>query len=246
MMSKVRYHPRRVAAKPLFRSLRKSVLIHWLKQTKRKRMPWGNDIRYDAMDCAWHELTPEGVHCNFFCGVGEWVDNITDVLDDTTCDKLNFRDPRHHPRLYRQYIRILFIISELIDDLSNAIEECGGSTKQRSQRNLLFPEAHGLAGFVNLAIKHKTTVFHSHNNHLPIYFDDFHILPAESSAFSISTPCPQDPSCIQIPKLSVLIQFVLLAYQNFDDFLRNGDTKDKVARLVQKYAASPENITETP
>lgn len=220
-----------------FKSVRKQVLIHWLKQSKRKRTKDGDDIRNNALDCAWHELSPEGVHCNFFCGVGEWVSGVTDVLTDKSCDGLSFANEKHKPRLYRQYLRLMFVVNEVLEDLEHGLDVCGKDGNQTSRRNYLYPEADKFICFVNHVLKHKAKAFHSKNNHLPILFEDAGEQADERSMSILNRP--GQPISILIPKLQALIDIVLTAYKKFDDFICEDDVtqgdETKVTKLNQKF-----------
>lgn len=232
----------RCVKKNPFRSLRLQCLHYWLKHSKRKRnFSTGDDNRAGAMDCEWHGLSPENVHCNFFCGVGEWVSGVTDVLTDTSCDKLSFDSELHKPRLYRQYLRLIFIVNEVIEDLEHGLKVCGKSDNQTNNRNFLSPNADKFVCFTNHVLKHKAKTFHANNNHLPILFADFKVsIPAD--AMSISNK-PDVPSCIAIPKLQCLIDMVLVAYKNFDGYIREAGQEERIAKLNAKFGGM--NLTES-
>ena len=237
MMRKQKAHSNRRAKPQTFKSVRKQVLIHWLKQSKRKRTKDGDDIRNNALDCAWHELSPEGVHCNFFCGVGEWVSGVTDVLTDKSCDELSFANQAHKPRLYRQYLRLMFVVNEVLEDLEHGLDVCGKNGDQTGRRSFLYPNADKFICFVNHVLKHKAKTFHSKNNHLPILFEDAGEQADENSMKILNRP--EQPISILIPKLKVLIDIVLIAYKNFDDFIREDDVSQgeetKVTKLNKKF-----------
>jgi hypothetical protein len=159
------------------------------------------------------------------------------VLTDKSCDELSFANEAHKPRLYRQYLRLMFVVNEVIEDLEHGLEVCGKGGEQKSRRNYLYPEADKFICFVNHVLKHKAKTFHSKNNHLPILFEDAGEQDNQHSMSILNRP--EQPISILIPKLQALIDIVLTAYKKFDDFIREDDVtqgdETKVTKLNQKF-----------
>lgn len=230
-----------------FRHIREKQLNYWLRQTKRERIDYDDD-RTEALDCQWHTLNPSDIHCNFFCGVGDWASHITDVLEDCSCDELVFTDEYYQQRLYRQYVRLMFFISEILNDFTKGIKVCGdfqgnekSIKKYLSGQSLDENSVDTFMHFVNKTIKHKADMFHSKNDHLEIFFSDYQ-LPVESRNPVSINQIPDNFDCILIPKIETLLNIVLTAYTQFDNYISHKEKGiERVKKLNEKFGVMYES-----
>jgi hypothetical protein len=163
-----------------FEEVRKQALQRWYTGLDRTRIE--GSLSDDYSSSKWcvlqDDCTSQDKHCSFICSLGDWLDNISDLLHDERYDKLT-RD--NYEELFRHYTKILLIVSEILEDfimLNKQIEKF--SEKSKSSRDLEEGileknELNDITGFINSVCKHKTenNNLHVHNHHLLKEFQDF-------------------------------------------------------------------------
>lgn len=163
-----------------FKEIRIAVLKNWNEGLNRKRNE--GEFTDDYSESVWckiqNECVANGKHCSFICSLGDWLDNISDLLHDNRFDALSQDD---YDVMFRYYTRILLLVSEVIEDfvmLNKQILELEGKKeagKDLENGILKANELKGLSQFINTVCKHKTenNNLHVHNHHLKIEFMDF-------------------------------------------------------------------------
>jgi hypothetical protein len=123
-MEKIRFYDFRIDA-----------LKKWLAITNRdfdlKYSNICNDDINDSFECSWQNLY-EQKHVHVFCGIGDWANNITDILLDTRYDYLyltnnnqknNEEYEEESKMLFRYHTRLLLVVSEMITDFEDILAE---------------------------------------------------------------------------------------------------------------------------
>jgi len=123
-MEKIRFYDFRIDA-----------LKKWLAITNRdfdlKYSNICNDDINDSFECSW-QILYEKKHVHVFCGIGEWANNITDILLDTRYDYLYLTNNIHKNNeeyeeeskmLFRYHTRLLLVVSEMITDFEDILAE---------------------------------------------------------------------------------------------------------------------------
>ena len=162
-----------------FEEIRLRALDLWYKGLDRNRNE--NSLTDDYSESKWcsiqDECTSNGKHCSFICSLGDWMDNVSDLLHDTRFDKLSRED---YPAVFRFYTRILLIISEILEDFVNLNAQIQGLASKPASRDLEKDILHDkelkdISDFINTVCKHKSESdnLHVHNHHLLIEFVDF-------------------------------------------------------------------------
>lgn len=137
--------------------------------------------------CKWqNQCREDNKHCSFLCSLGDWLDNISDVLHDDRFDSLSVEadeDFQNQDVLFRYYTRFLLLISEVIEDfvvLNQKLRDFDPKRKDMSARDLEFGvlkerELKDISEYINSVCKHKTERenVHVHNHHLVFRFEDF-------------------------------------------------------------------------
>jgi len=226
-----------------FGDIRLRVLENWYKELNRKR----NDGEFtdDYSESAWckiqNECTENGKHCSLICSLGDWLDNISDLLHDSRFDALT---AENYDIMFRYYTRILLLVSEVIEDfvmLNKQILNLPG--KKEASRDLekgilASNELKELSQFINTVCKHKTENdnLHVHNHHLQIEFID---LGADKHENQIRlnnqewTSINHDTT-ILIPPLNYFIDLIIKANNKILQSIKNN--ADYKRKLLELYA----------
>jgi len=232
-----------------FGYFRKQTFLQWEQQTKRRCHLVNDDIT-GSFECKWQDSATFDFgyeHISIFCSLGEWANNISDILKDRSCDKFSFLNDDHRQALFRYYTRMMLIISEMLSDFDDIVQKTEPTRlKSKKAREFLSNrkgEVDSLFAFINNVCKHKVGGLHSSNHHLPIWFEDCR----ESSPFvkpiSIEKFNVEHPDGILIPKLSYLVQVILQCYSQLDKLFEKETDKFKI--ICDKYngqVIGPETI----
>ncbi|MEN3930044.1 hypothetical protein WJT86_03085 [Microvirga sp. W0021] len=188
-----------------FRSFRLAALKIWLENTKRIREESHDDDYSNSYECSWQNRC-EDFHVGLFCGIANWMTHITDILLDESIDDCNFEN--HSNRIARYYNLILFILSELINDMKDSSKSFKVNMED-------------YASFVNNVVKHKFNFLHKNNNHLCIFFEE----EGDFSDFNVISLRPnykcEEYDLILYPSLNKIINSILDLYERYDNFLKD-------------------------
>jgi len=163
-----------------FEEVRKHAIKVWYTGLNRIRTE--DSLSDDYSSSKWctiqSDCTIQSKHCSFICSLGDWLDNISDLLHDERYDQLT---RENYEELFRHYTKILLIVSEILEDfimLNKQIEDLTDKTKSSRDIELGImtkDELKDISGFINSVCKHKTENdnLHVHNHHLLKEFEDF-------------------------------------------------------------------------
>ncbi len=216
--------------------IRKRALKYWLKKTKRKReINTFNDDFSKSLDCTWQNKAEKlGYnHISIFCSLGEWSTNLSDLLFEEKYDNLKYDDD--YEIIFRIYTRYFLIISEILEDFVLINKEIkilkDKKTAGKDLENDIFKENElkNLSEYINKIFKHKFENIHLHNHHIDKCFLDItdsrrswnfdykDIISVENLELKYS-----DSVCIEIPKLSYMIDVVIKCYIKIEkEFIKN-------------------------
>ena len=222
-----------------FGAFRNQAFQQWEQQTNRNCRLVNDDIT-GSFECKWQDSATFDFgyeHISIFCSLGEWANNISDMLKDKSYDKYNFLDDDHRQALFRYYTRILLVISEMLSDFEKIVQETE-SIKSKQAREFLSSEGRKrevetLFEFINKVCKHKMNGLHFSNHHLPIWFEDCRESSAFEKPISIENFDFDQPDGILIPKLSYLVQVILQCYGRLNDLFEK--ETDKFKMICDKY-----------
>lgn len=232
-----------------FKTIREDALKNWYKGLSRTR---GEDQLSDDYStsylCKWQvECTDANKHCSFLCSLGDWLDNISDVLQDNRLDNLTLEqddDGKMENALFRYYTRFLLLTSEVIEDfvvLNQRIRNIDKKKKDVSARDLEKgilgdKELHNVSNFINSVCKHKTENdnLHVHNHHLIFEFEDFghSINNNQIRIGDLLTEQITQETIILMPKLSYFIDVIIAINNKIDqNIMTEPEYKKKLYEL---------------
>ena len=212
----------------LFAKTRKQVFSLWERGTNRNCQPDNDDIT-QSFECKWQDTATIQLgyeHISIFCSLGEWANNISDILKDESCDYYDFLDDEHRQALFRYYTRLLLVVSEMLCDFEKIVQkiESPQSKKARGFLSGRKGEVDFLLNFVNHVCKHKVGGLHRCNHHLPIWFEDCLQDHTFLKPISIENLHFDQPDGILVPRLSCSIEVILQCYTRLDDlFVKEAD-----------------------
>jgi hypothetical protein len=122
----------------LFKDVRQQAFDLWERETNRV-CSLDNDDMTGSIECKWQDRARDQLgyeHISMFCSLGEWANNITDILKDFSCDYYNFLNETHCQALFRYYTRFLLVISEMLTDFEEIIKK-SKAVKQRQARKFI-------------------------------------------------------------------------------------------------------------
>jgi len=222
----------------LFGNTRKQAFSLWETSTNRNCNGVNDDIT-GSFECKWQDratLDMRYSHISIFCSLGEWANNISDILQQDSCDYYNYLDEDHCQALFRYYTRLLLVISEILTDFEKIIIEVKVSIDTQKAREFFSAkqgEIHALFAFINKICKHKTSDLHRCNHHLPIWFEDCKEPHSFRNLISISNLDFNHPDGILVPKLNYFINVVIQCYARLDElFVKE---TDKIKIICDKY-----------
>lgn len=209
-----------------FKEVREQALGYWITQTGRS-IKAHNEVLVDSFDfgyeCNWQSKARElkdddRWHVSYFCSLGDWASNISDLLLDSRFDSLQLSDPNSEDAkiLFRFYTRILLVVSEMLVDFIDIANTLG-------LKNKLFKDS-SYSRFINSVCKHKagkqSHYLHICNHHLPIHFEDSNLTSTFASPLQISIGKRNiEPDGIIIPKLNEIIDLVVSRYKTVNQQL---------------------------
>jgi hypothetical protein len=203
-----------------FKSIREVALKAWILGTGRDaRKP--SDIE-GSWECRWQNRAIDECgfnHISFFCSSAAWACSITDVLRLKTYDTIQFNHKTKNKLLFRHYVRLLLVVSEVLDDLV-AIRMVGSSISKQDAREELSKvganSIHELFNFINNCCKHKFKGYHVCNFDLPIAFVDDPDFKAQQGDISVASLDFASATRIVMPKLKDIVSVTTHAYKMLD------------------------------
>jgi hypothetical protein len=215
----------------LFGDTRKQAFSLWGKSTNRDCHLVNDDITA-SFECKWQDratLCLGYEHISIFCSLGEWANNISDILREETYDNYNFLYEEHSKALFRYYTRLLLVISEILTDFENILQELENPDSQKIREFLSAKkgEINSIFAFINNICKHKTSSLHRCNHHLPIWFEDCKEPHPFKNPISISNLDFDHPDGILIPKIDYFVGVIIQCYTRLDGFFEKNDDKFK-------------------
>lgn len=223
----------------LFGQVREQALELWKATTFRDCEAVNDDIT-NSYECMWQDRATSlnYKHISIFCSLGEWANNITDVLKDESCDDYSFLDPEHCQALFRYYTRMFLVTSEMLSDFEE-ITAFVNSTDVKSARTFLSDKPFGLDtlfGFTNTVCKHKAKHIHLCNHHLPIWFEDCSEVCPFVQPITIGHLDFDQPDGIFMPTLADVIMTVVICYNRLNELFERETNKFKA--ICDRYAAT--------
>ncbi len=236
---------------PTFGPIREKALERWNTELVRTRMPDLDSDDYTGSSlCNWqNECLDNGKHLSVICSLGDWMDNVSDLLYDKRYDEKTAEDDIV---LFRFYTKCLLFISEILEDfvtLNKAVT--GVARKALSSRHLESgilgdKELTHISEFINSVCKHKleNNNLHVHNHHLKYEFVDFGAIN-ENNQIRLDqqnwAAMNQDTS-ILMPSLLYFINVVCRLYHQLDHFIKNepGYKDNLIARYADDWKAKEE------
>lgn len=220
-----------------FGNIRRQSFLLWEQETNRNCDLVNDDIT-GSFECKWQDRATIDFgyeHISIFCSLGEWANNISDNLQDVSCDNYNFLDDDHRQALFRYYTRLLLIVSEMLCDFEEIVQKIGllESKKAREFLSSKKGEMDSLLGFINTVCKHKVGNLHHCNHHLPIWFEDCKESFTFAKPIYIGNLDFDQPDGMLIPKLSYFVQVILNCYSRLDELFEK--ETDKFKMICDEY-----------
>ncbi len=188
-----------------------------------------DDSYWDSYECMWQHRagdlrTDVNWHVPHFCSLGDWARNVTDLLTDTRYDALGFIERTDQEFLFRFYGRLLFVVSEILDDFESIICDAHliSINQQAARRKLLsnHVDVAQLLQYTNTVCKHKgRSNLHLHNHHLKYWFEDSGTKCTFANPISLSKPnleVDSKPDGIAVPSLATIITAATEGYAVLD------------------------------
>lgn len=239
-----------------FGEIRIAAWEFWQTGLNRTREADGLTDEYgDSKLCVWQRGCYEGtgLHCSFYCSLGDWLNNISDELTDARFDDLN---EDKYDILFRYYTRILKLVSEVMEDFiflhavvkdhrnKRGIDK-GAAGTSFSQNQFEAGELKQLSDYINSVTKHKSERRHLHvcNHHLTIVFEDFGAEPDENQIRLDLQEWDKvnEDTTILIPSLKYLIEIIIRLHERLEELLEDDEYK---AKLYEHYAGKYDEETE--
>jgi hypothetical protein len=234
---------------PVFKYIREHSLKIWNEGLVRSREEGERSDDYSKSKICSIQVacTAEGHHCSILCSLGDWLDNVSDALYDTTFDDLDTEEPDSANVLFRYYTRLLLVVSEVMEDLE-WLHLVGIGLEQNSAKRyeagrdleksiLANEELKKLSGFINSICKHKaqSNNFHVDNHHLDILFEDGKATKTDNQ-FSIDNMIfgsMDKDTTILIPRLNYFIMIIVVVYNKVLELMMNDQQYKE--RIFAKY-----------
>jgi hypothetical protein len=229
-----------------FGKIRLAVIEIWYQELNRHRNE--DELSDTYSESKWCEYQSDS-HISFICSLNDWLDNISDLLQDDRYDSCTDLLPDENV-LFRFYTRILLVISEIIEDFvmfnilmqgwdpkTKGIKRYSG---QDLEDGLLFPgELLAISNFINSVCKHKTEQnnLHKHNHHLKIEFEDFGDKEHENqiNLKNLNWKSVDKQTTILIPRLIYFINTLLKINGKILDNIENkAGYKDRMIEIFTK------------
>ncbi|MCL4876243.1 MAG: hypothetical protein KJ064_06280 [Anaerolineae bacterium] len=248
--------------------IRKEALHHWLESTNRKVVFYPDaklppyeitldtiilpdmlksgivtDIFYESPECKYQ--TADGVedfHVSYFCSIGDWASNITDMLLDDRYDNLDYDSEEDLAcTIFRYYTRMLLLVSEMVEDFTDLLCHLDIHRGIRKKDKKIYRRMFGnitpdLMGYINTVCKHKYENVHACNHHLSLYFEDSN-QPTNFKnpiKLGLSSGHTSQPDGIIVPKLGDILAIVINGYRILDGLLLENDGKP--TKLLEDFS----------
>jgi hypothetical protein len=220
-----------------FGEIRSRAFQYWEQSTGRNCQAVNDDIT-SAYECKWQDRATSEMnynHISIFCSLGEWANNISDVLQNDSYDYYDYLDEEHHKSLFRYYTRLMLIISEMLCDFEEIVQllESLQTKKARDFLSIQSGDLDSVIGFINNVCKHKVGNYHLCNHHLPLWFEDCNKVFSFANPLCIKNIGFEHPDGILVPKLNYLIQVILNCYCRLDELFER--ETDKFKEICDKY-----------
>jgi len=224
----------------LFGATRDRGLRLWAEETNRD-CGFVNDDMTRSYECEWQDRAVEGLgyeHISIFCSLGEWANNISDILKNPSCDYYDLLDEDHRLALFRYYTRFLLVVSEMLCDFEEMVQKLTSSSSKQAREFLSKNkgEIGSVFGYINQVCKHKVGAMHRCNHHLPIWLEDCGQPHPFSKPVSIGNLDFEQPDGILMPRLGYFIGVVLHCYQSIDAMV--GSDLDGFRMICDEYNGS--------
>jgi hypothetical protein len=238
----------------VFKPVREKALQQWLAKTKRIRNV--NDDFNDSIECSWQrELVPDEMHNSIFCSLGEWNSNITDIVNETGIDNLDFEDEEHRKAIFRYYTRLMLVVSEILTDFQDFLiylKNYPGNRDTRNRRatkrfndpSLVF-SCKELFKFINNVCKHKignTTQsvikYHKCNHHIDYTVKDDPAFEKKKNSLKVKNIISKkirENMTIEIPSLEEVLKQVEYGYEVLDQALNAKRPKKRIRTRLSVY-----------
>lgn len=238
-----------------FEEIRKNALQQWNEGLNRSRDDgrFSDDFSESEICKIQNECAVNNFHCSFLCSLGDWMNNVSDILYDDRFDGLTEKD---WEVLFRYYTRLLLIISEIIEDFVIFNAQVNGysgkgmkelSSKDIEQDNLDDGELKRLSNFINSVCKHKLegNNLHVHNHHLMVDFVDFGGIQAQNQIYvdHQDWKAVDVNTTILMPSLFYFIDIVVRVHNKIFSFINENDKyKQKMFELYNdEWVENDEN-----
>ena len=198
----------------------------WEKDTRRD-CSLVNDDMTSSYECEWQDQAVYQLgyeHISIFCSLGEWANNISDILKNPLCDYYDLLDEDHRLALFRYYTRFLLVLSEMLGDFEEIVQKVTSSSSRQARESLSSSkgEIASVVGYINRVCKHKVDAIHRCNHHLPIWFEDCAEPHPFTNPISIENLDFEQPDGILMARLDYFVQVILNCYESLDAML-SGD-----------------------
>lgn len=201
-----------------FEEIRINAWERWQEKLNRHRQSTElTDDYSESLLCQWQTACTEevGLHCSFYCSLGDWLNNISDDLTDPRFDRLDSDD---YEILFRYYTRVIKLVSEVLEDfvtLHGKVKNLKGKKAMGADFSNTFwgeSELSDLSGFINSVTKHKAEGRNLHvcNHHLTIVFADFGAKEEENQIRTdqLNWDNVNNETTILMPSLNYLVDVV--------------------------------------
>ena len=219
-----------------FGDIRRQAFQLWEQGTSRNCQLVNDDFS-GSFECKWQDRAFDlgYEHISIFCSLGEWANNISDILQDESYDYYDFLNDDHRKALFRYYTRLLLIISEMLCDFEEIVQkmELPQSKKAREFLSSKRGEVHSILGFINNICKHKVASLHQCNHHLPIWFEDCKQSHTFAHPISIEKLDFDQPDGILVPKFGYFVQVILNCYSRLNELFEK--ETDKFKMICDEY-----------
>jgi len=228
----------------VFADCRQRALDQWKMNTNH-----GNEVdRHATYGCQWQGRCGSN-HISLFCGITDWAENVTESLNDDRFDIHDFGDgtTASDRIISRFYDRLFIIAAELLSDLEHIVHLVDRTNpKDQTQQGIAREKismtlpgdryfVRAFQDFTNNVAKHKATAGHRCDHHLPRVFEDSGVMHGIRNAVTLTNcgigktydhnKAATQRGCIQYPKLSLVVNGVIDAYQKLDGVLDFNDQK---------------------
>ncbi|RPE13149.1 hypothetical protein EGT74_06355 [Chitinophaga lutea] len=224
-----------------FGEIRNAAVELWTKSLNRTRQEGDLTDDYSAsLLCTWQSDCGKACnkHCSFYCSLGDWLNNISDILYDERWDNLSDED---HEVIFRFYTKIMLLVSEVVEDFLH-LHRRVNNTKEKSDASRDFEkgafaadETRNLSNFINSVGKHKTERNNLHvcNHHLTTEFEDFGAKPTANQIRldQLQWDAADQNTTILMPRLNYFIEVIARMHDRLHELLQDPTYSKRVYDL---------------